>query len=771
MIDIDGWLTSFGGSVEPGALKSADAAALVSFVTRYAAHVASLVEIRAADDRELVVLDFRTGRPQETVYPIKQTERIGVRFTHGGTMPIIYMLRPDFPDTEHQQLTLEGYPRAICIDDRSWPEARLTWTPAELVHRTLTWFGRAAQGELHDASQPIDPVLFGSSLSFLISRSLMDDAAERDLIGIHNTKHRHTLRVVPADQLTGLPENHELVCVVTYRVPPERMTRMKFAPNNLGSLADVLEPRGIDLFADLTERFSRWLQQGEPAAWRLNSRLVIIVEMPIMSPRDEQQPGTDLRAYMADKRVGDIAVALGVGLLSAQADEGSHVGFVPAIVPTAVDTDAVRTIEVQVAEVHYEFDRTLATQLSGREATDSRKAVLVGAGAIGSHVSDCLIREGRFSWIVIDNDYLLPHNLARHTGHCGDVTKNKAQIVVERLSGTIDAEAHARAIGQNVLSGAPHRDEIDGALNDADLIIDATASILAERFLADHPATARRVSVFFNPTGTDAVLLAEPVDRSVTLRDLEAQYLGLAGTDERLAGHLAAGEQTFAYTGACRAVTNMIPESQVMTLSGLVASGLGRAVDDPDGIIRIWSFDNDGSVNALSFNPLPVTRMKAGDWVVTLDDGLIGRITELRNTKLPNETGGILLGVIDIPEKSIHLVGAGAAPPDSKDTSTGFTRGTVGVQEHIDRVCDRTRGQVRYVGEWHSHPPSTAALPSMTDFVQIDWLATLFDMDTLPALMLIAGDSCTTVILANTQAVPLKEAAESKPERTQCREA
>ncbi len=763
-MDIEGWLSSFGDPVAPEALRSPDAAALVSFVSRHAEHLASLVEIRAADDRELVVLDFRTGRPQESAYPIKRTEQIGVRFTVGGAMPIIYMLRPNFPDTEHQQLTLEGFPRAICIDDRPWPEARLAWTPAELVHRTLTWFERAARGQLHDARQPIDPVLFGSTLSFLMPRPLLENSAEHDLVGVHNTDHRQTLRVEPAAQMNGPPENRERICVVAYRVPPERMTRMQFAPSDLGSLADILSRRGIDLIADLTARFSGWLEEGEPAAWRLNSRLVVIVEMPIMSPRDEQQDGTDLRAYMANRANGDIAVALGIGLLAGQPEEGSNVGYVKAITNTGVDEAAVRDIEVQVAEVHYEFDRTLATQLAGRVEADNSKAVMAGAGAIGSHVSDCLIREGRFLWTVIDDDYLLPHNLARHTGNLGDVTKNKARIVAEDISATLVGEASAQAIGENIFAGPPHRDDIDRSLHDADVIIDATASVLAERFLSDHPASARRVSIFFNPTGTDVVLLAEPADRSIKLRDLEAQYLGHTGRDDRLAGHLATGEQSFAYTGACRAVTNLIPESQVVALSGLVAGGLGRAVDGSDSAIQIWLIGDDGGVSALGFSTEPVTRMKAGDWTVILDAGLMVRIMAMRQAKLPNETGGILLGVIDIPAKSIHIVDAGAAPPDSKETAAGFTRGTVGVQEHIDRVSDRTRGQVRYVGEWHSHPPRVSASPSMTDIAQIDWLATLFDMDTLPALMLIAGDTNASVILADIRAVPVEQETAPEPE-------
>ncbi len=134
--------------------------------------------------------------------------------------------------------------------------------------------------------------------------------------------------------------------------------------------------------------------------------------------------------------------------------------------------------------------------------------------------------------------------------------------------------------------------------------------------------------------------------------------------------------------------------------------------------------------------------------------GLTDRIIDMRAACLPEETGGVLTGMVDIPAKRIHLVDAAPAPPDSKASAYGYQRGTAGVQEYLDRVYELTRGQVRYVGEWHSHPPRVAALPSETDLSQIDWLAALFDMDTLPALMLIAGDQGVTVILANTQAEP-----------------
>jgi integrative and conjugative element protein (TIGR02256 family) len=150
-----------------------------------------------------------------------------------------------------------------------------------------------------------------------------------------------------------------------------------------------------------------------------------------------------------------------------------------------------------------------------------------------------------------------------------------------------------------------------------------------------------------------------------------------------------------------------------------------------------------------------VWRYEAHGWIITIDAGLVQRIHAMRDARLPVETGGILFGAIDIPARRIHLVDARPAPPDSIEEQTGFVRGMVGVEEAMDEVRRKTAGQIRYIGEWHSHPPEASARPSSVDARQIDWLAALMGMDSMPALMVIAADSELAVIFANQRATPV----------------
>jgi predicted dinucleotide-binding enzyme len=751
---VERWLGAFE-PIDSASLTSQQARQVAAFVDRYARDITTIVEFRSDAERELIVLDFVTGAPQAPVYPIRTTERIALLFAGEGRLPFVFMLREDFPDTEHQQIVPENWPKVICIDDRPWAEARLTWTPAELLERILSWFKRAARGELQDARQPLDPILMGSFLSFIISRSVLDAPDATDLVGQHVSGLDTVLRVKRLSEVPNITPGMEPVTVFTYRAPPEKMKRLRYAPTDFSGLAEMLEERGIDLLGDLGKRLTEAFAEGGRAAWRLNGRIAVIVEMPIVSPRGDQQPGTDMRAFITPQSAGDVGVALGVALKQESRSEGSRIGYVKAIGTAAPEPAALAAIPVQSAEVHLEFARDLAARLAGHDAPDTRRAVLVGAGAIGSHIADCLAREGRFEWTVIDDDRLLPHNLARHIARNADVTGPKAEIVANHVNGIIAGDAIARPIVANVLAPEPAADAVAEALANADIVIDCTASVVAARALSDHDSGARRVSAFFNPSGEAAVVLAEPQDRSTTLRDLEAQYLGLILRTPRLGDHLGKLAETIAYTGACRAITNRIPQSRAAILSGLAANGLSAAADSPEGAISVWTLSANGEVARDTAALERVWRYTAHGWTLAIDDGLIRRIRAMRNARLPVETGGVLFGLVDIPAKRMHLVDAAPAPPDSIEKVGEFVRGVVGVEEMMEDVQRRTAGQIRYVGEWHSHPPRFSARPSTVDGRQLDWLAALMGMDAMPALMVIAADRETSMIFANERAEPM----------------
>tara|TARA_R110001599_G_scaffold830_7_gene4178 strand:- start:10523 stop:12829 length:2307 start_codon:yes stop_codon:yes gene_type:complete len=752
----EAWLDRVARPATENELTSNEAKGFVSYVANHAESVCQLIEIHCGEKCDLVIVDIQTGRPQRCEYPINRVERIAVSFPFSDGMHLVHVLREDFPETFHQHAMPEDWPPSICIDNRSWPVARLNWTPAELIHRILIWFDRTFRGELHDEQQPLEAFLLETGLSFIIPRELLEDDSIKDLVGVHEGR-RKMLRVQRCSHSHTENNDAEPIAVVALKNPAERMSRMTKIPANLGSLAELLQSRGVDLMEHLREHILEWFGRGDSESWRKSARLVVIIEMPIVSPSGTAQ-GADLRAFMVESRVGEVAVSMGLAYEATSKDEGSQSGFELAIPPVDRGLEGVREIAIQSAAIHYEFDRPLATKLSGRSEIDARTVVQVGAGSIGSHVATVLAKEGRFEWMFIDEDQLLPHNVARHWASNVAVTTSKAEYLARMISLTLHAEEPiAGFIHADVTSQEEGRDEIEAAFDEADLIFDAAASPMAGRYVSDHPSSARRASFFFNPRGDSVVLLVEPADRALTLRDIESQYIGHIVREVELEEHLLPPTGQYAYTGACRAITNLTPENQVMALSGLVAGWLGRAIDRDAGLIRIGSLQDEGGVSVFEPEMPPMVRFQANDWTITFDDGLVHRIREMRQAHLPAETGGVVIGVVDIPQKHIQLIEAACPPGDSRGTPSGFVRGVEGVSEYLKDVEKRTQGNARYVGEWHSHPEGASTRPSAIDLRQIDWLASICEIESLPALMLIVGDDDIRVVFADVEAAPVAE--------------
>ncbi|WP_299820520.1 ThiF family adenylyltransferase [uncultured Jannaschia sp.] len=752
---IEAWLTGFARGVAAAELRSTEACAFVRYLERYGEGVGRVVETREGEHSSLAVFDLQTGRPQNSAVEIETVERIGIEFPHDALgMPMVRPLRANFPVTGHQHLSLPDRPPAICIDERAWSEARLTWGPPDLLGYILNWFRRAAEGELHDTAQPIDPNLITSGVRILVPRRLLDRKDREPLIGL--TKgDGGDLEIIGVEDVREGGVLGGMFSPLLVTVPPEAMTRLRFAPGTLSDLADFLAERGVDLPALLAEAFLAALDTSPLYRKPLvDGGLLVLVQMSITSGG---ATNVQTIAFLADRSLGQVAVDLGVAHACEPDPKNPElVNVVRAIGATPLKASVLAGARLLPCDVHLAMDRIAASRFAGTPAQDARRVVLVGAGAIGSHLATCLAREGRYLWTIIDPDVISPHNVARHVAGHTAVFRNKAEVLAEHLSDILDECDVATAIPYDVTSSDEGHDAIDAVLAEADLIIDATASLAAARYLSDHASSARRLSAFFNPAGTAVVVLAEPADRSVTLRDLEAQFLQNVARTASLEGHYGTESDRIAYSGGCGAVTSVFPQSRVAVLSGSAAIGIAQAAEREVGDIRVWSMSIGGAVDCHAYVPTVPTEVEIGGWTVSLDAIVLKRIVALRASALPDETGGVLTGMVDIPAKRLHVLHAASPPADSVHAPAGFVRGTDGVEAHLDRVRDRTMSQVRYLGEWHSHPDGSGTRPSAVDLEQLDWLSATLGMEELPGLMtIIGGYSITIAFGPHTATIPL----------------
>jgi hypothetical protein len=187
----------------------------------------------------------------------------------------------------------------------------------------------------------------------------------------------------------------------------------------------------------------------------------------------------------------------------------------------------------------------------------------------------------------------------------------------------------------------------------------------------------------------------------------------------RAADHLEVSQGGVRYSGSCRSLTNRIPASRAAVLSALAARGIADSLSSDDAKVTVWTLGTDGSVSVVQRNGEPVTRAEIGAWHVSYDRGFLDQLSALRDEGLPNETGGAIVGIADFSRQALHLAHAFPQPEDSLGSPTRFERGVVGLAQSIDDVARQSMHQVRYLGEWHSHPRYANARPSNTDIAQL----------------------------------------------------
>jgi integrative and conjugative element protein (TIGR02256 family) len=173
---------------------------------------------------------------------------------------------------------------------------------------------------------------------------------------------------------------------------------------------------------------------------------------------------------------------------------------------------------------------------------------------------------------------------------------------------------------------------------------------------------------------------------------------------------------------------------------------LRNIVQGSEAFIGIWRINSqDMTFTCHKITPdLPIapemsTLYYAEGWVIYTYPQFMARIFALRESKLPSETGGVLIGSYDFQRKIIYVVDTIASPPDSIEKLTSYIRGSDGLKDKIDAIRKKTGGILEYIGEWHSHPNDYDPSPSQCDRRLFEYMKKDMQINSLPTLMLIAG--------------------------------
>lgn len=727
---------------EETSLRSARSRGVLSACSKHKAF--SVLQLRQWDDRfdgpcDVVVVDCVCDQvPSKESNGILRLERLGLVIPVAPHLrPWVYALRTDFPRTLHQNLVTEGEPRSLCLYE-SWEDAELTWSPRKYLERVLWWLGATANDASHDMGQALEPAFLRSAQDLVIPAEVLVSPAEfKDGLFASGVRREAgcTMRLLTLrpDQIRQARKQKALLVHVVLIETPEQVHQVyDRTPRTLRLLADYLDARGIDLGARISGAIvNAWKSAGEVVA---TDGVVIVGVFPVKRSANARMERMDVFAFFVDAKLADLAIALGLAEM--------HGGHCVLLVGAGLaESTAWLDLPVELQNVCFEPSEVTLRQLSGITKTLPTKAVAVGAGALGSHVLNCLVRAGWTAWTVVDKDHLLPHNLVRHLAKNIDIGKPKAQFLAEDMNAVFSATRPPTV--QPVVADVQQTEseQLRTVLQDAEFVLDTTASVRASRTLGRVRNCGRVVTCFVNAAGTDFVLLAEDAARQVHMDELEPQYWRWVLTHEWGASHIGATDDRYRFGGRCGDLSSRISESSMSIASGVLAGGVLGVADSSDSAIRIWRSElQSGAVQTLAVSVEAPEHYASGPWQVVCNTALRDRVLALREEGLPEETGGAILGYVDRTVGTVYVVDLLSAPAGSVATEHLFDYGNKELRLEAQRTEELTAGYVQIVGLWHSHPRGASSAPSPRDEKLMGYLLARFGELGDPAVMLVVGE-------------------------------
>ena len=283
------------------------------------------------------------------------------------------------------------------------------------------------------------------------------------------------------------------------------------------------------------------------------------------------------------------------------------------------------------------------------------------------------------------------------------------------------------------------------AIKSSDLLVDCSASVAVERYLSFELAgRTRAVSFFMNPSGTALVMLLESADRSICLDTLEMQYYRLLIREPALRKHLESKRHVL-YSSTCRGTSLVYPQDNAAIFAGFCSKVIKKTKDITGATLSIWSLD-DLSLQHFEENGELFDTICSNGWYVKISSTLMEQLYSQRREKLPNETGGILIGSYDFSRNVCYIVDSIVSPPDSKEYPNAYIRGCKGILENISRIEESTIENLTYIGEWHSHP-TTSTKASSDDMVLLKSIKDYTCSWGNPGCMLIVGEGNYTLYI------------------------
>lgn len=731
----------WGNSASPDEMSLSEIKGLFAAVNEYP--FAKFIEFRKAEQKEAIVLELAVELPQSPPVSIHGIERVAVVFSNNPIVPPQFLaLRKDFPETLHQNLIEKGNPKSLCLFEDAYYDVRSKLTSKMLLYRIGDWLARAAVGELHLSDQPIEPLLLTNSRIFFDRRLFDEDERLSKAFIIRRLSDKPLLlKAYEADKIPVVP-NEKRFILFPVQLPPSHLRLIEYNPYNFEDLSTLLRNLKVNI-QKLMQDFLIKLTSG-PDKELYKYEVVILIHLPKMRRENGPIESHEYWAFLLADTIEGLAIKLGT--------HGKQEGQLGRLIEPFA-TSKLDEVLVMPLKPTYTLSRELAKVLSGLTLED-KQIVAIGAGALGSQAVLNLARQGFGFWHIVDHDYILPHNLSRHGLSFCYEGFNKAQALALEINGLLNDSSIARAYPLNILRIDGNEEELTELreiIVKSDLVIDLSTSRAVTKLLTSMGVKQQKLCSFITSSGKHLVALLQGTQEQIDLEDLTYQLSAAIIDKQELSEMYAAHTNVTYYSGSCRDASVQLPQDTIGLFASVISKFILANAVSVEAKIMVWSLDD--RTLAITSCSLPVSNVQkyiVNGWTLRIPDNVIVEMQNYRQSHFPNETGGVLVGGIDISRSTIYVSKALSSPPDSIEWPNSYIRGVRGLKEEISIIHKMSGNELSYIGEWHSHPKGYRSSPSSADLAAHRILAEQMRVDGMPSLMLIVADDEHPYVLLNT---------------------
>lgn len=684
--------------------------------------VRSQVAVQQVDDRRLAVFDVEVSLPSRAENDVSAT---GVRRLE--TVYLVFppnfplkaptpRLRTDFPSNfAHINPHQRGNLVPPCIFEGDLTELMHRFGIEKIVDQLVDWLKKAAADQLLDLNQGWEPTRRGSpdtSIEFdadSLAQSLPQDgsvlALPSKMFQVGATRH------LALGQPGGGAGNFTLQRVQTTQAWSGTTPVFVACAPRADGQPRIYGDYAADTVVDVPTLLERADTLGISAdALRVSIESAIFRSMMVA-------PGAGNWPWPGDFCVGVVLAAHRPVHLIA-----SHrtVEFVPYLVRIArqAHRPELRDATVESAyQIHQINPRLLAATSGYADADIQQMVTIVGCGSVGSKLALHMGRAGFGAQTLVDNESVSPHNMARHA--LLDPTGwNKAEQTRKALAAL--GHQSVRAVARDIVPMlvAPGGEEMSDVVHPGTtLLVDTTASLQVAAAISRSPHLGGQIRVaraFLIGGGRVAALLLEAPQRAVRVDDLYANLYAQCRENAQLRAAIGGegGEPTEVFVGDnCRSLTLSMPDSLLSRGSAGIATQVQQWLvsDFPHQAQLLVGVgqDDDLGMEWHSY-ALAATQVLAatgdGGWAVRVSGTVAAAITTDSQHWTPRETGGALLGHVDVLSRTIYIADWVPAPEDSERYPEKFVLGTRGLKAALRQAHGDSVGYLHYVGTWHSHP-------------------------------------------------------------------